>query len=224
MKIVISFGGSIFVRNNFSILPKLTKFLKELQKEHKTAVVVGGGIYARHYINAGKQINLNNDDLDELAIHITRINALLLSKSLNLRNPIPYTESEASEILKNQNLIVMGGTRPGQSTDSVSSKLADLINADILINATDTEGVYDKDPKTHSDARLIPQLTYKEFRNLIKDLPQSPGNYPLFDLEAINIIEEAQIPLYIINGNNLNNINKAINNQNTGTYISSTKQ
>ncbi len=57
----------------------------------------------------------------------------------------------------------MGGTEPAHSTDAVGSILAEFVGADLLINATSVDGLYDKDPKKYQDAKTLPEVTPPRF-------------------------------------------------------------
>ncbi len=222
MNVVISLGGSILVKDNFHNLKNLVEFFKSISNEHRLCIVTGGGKYAREYINAGRLVGLKDYQLDEIAIELTRANAFLLSRALGemADQRIYENEEEARDAFFNSNkIIVMGGTIPGQSTDSVASKLADEINADLLINASDIEGVYNEDPKKNKNAKLYKKLNYNDFREIIKKNPQSPGNYALFDLKAIDIIESNKIKTYMVDGNNVENLKKALKGEYVGTII-----
>ena len=58
--------------------------------------------------------------------------------------------------------VVMGGLKPGITTDAVAALVAERLNADLLVKGTDQEGVYDKDPRKHTDAVKLDHLTFED--------------------------------------------------------------
>ncbi|MCQ5376097.1 MAG: UMP kinase, partial [Methanomassiliicoccales archaeon] len=99
-RIVISMGGSVLVPgdNDAAFIVKFLDLIKELSRDYRLCIVCGGGKIARYYISIGKEMGLSRDDLDELGIMVTRLNAKLLHLSLrDIAAPqIPETAEEAA--------------------------------------------------------------------------------------------------------------------------------
>ena len=93
------------------------------------------------------------------------------------------------------------------------------MNAKILYNLTDVEGVYDSDPDENSDAKLISKMSINELEKLISKFETKAGHYPLFDFTAIQIIKRSRIFVHFINGKNPENLSKAIAGEKVGTII-----
>ena len=55
----------------------------------------------------------------------------------------------------------MGGTEPAHSTDAVGSILAEFVGAELLLNATSVDGLFDKDPNKFPEAQMIEEITQK---------------------------------------------------------------
>ena len=71
---------------------------------------------------------------------------------------IPESIMQAGEQFGGK-IVVMGGTEPGHSTDAVAALVADWVNADILINASNIDFVYDSNPKEKPDAKKIDSMS-----------------------------------------------------------------
>ena len=112
----------------------------------------------------------------------------------------------------------MGGTEPAHSTDAVGSILAEFIGADLLINATSVDGLYDKDPNKYNDAKMYEKITPKEMMKVLNSKEIKAGTYEFFDMTAIQIINRSKIKTCIVNGKYPENILKAINGE-IGTKI-----
>ncbi len=199
-KVVLKLTGSLFDRNAEdikAIAEVLTDALKELEG---LTVVTGGGEAARRYIDAARKIGADQATLDEIGTEVSRINARLLITTLgSLAYPYPPdTLEEAVKASSTGKVVVAGGFQPGQSTNAVASLLAERLSATILINATDVDGIYDKDPKRFSDAKLLKEVTVAELRRMLEGGAIHAGTYELMDPLALKIIERSKIPTRII--------------------------
>ena len=219
--IVLSLGGSIILSNNgdISFLKKLINLLKKLSKKYRLYLVIGGGKTARTYIKIGRDLGLDEKLLDELGIDVTRINAKLLTNLLSVSNEkIPYTTDDAKKI--DENIVIMGGTTPGHSTDMVAAELAEKTKADRLVIATNVDGIYDKDPNKFNDAK---QLKTVKIEDLVKKYGtnwEAAGSNVVVDGPALEIIQRTRTPTLVVNGTKLDQLEKAVDNESfIGTII-----
>ncbi|MCD6483063.1 MAG: UMP kinase [Candidatus Aenigmarchaeota archaeon] len=220
--VVISLGGSVLT--TFLEYPeKLNKFkriIHEISRRYKIVLVVGGGSTARKYINVAKDFTENKSILDKIGIAATELNARFLIALLEDVYPKPIkTTDELLIALQNSNIVVCSGNEPGVSTDWDAALFADAIGAKLLINATRVDGIYDKNPTKNKDARIINRLTYSDFFELMKNQSSEPGNYPLFDLSAIKLLERSKIKLVVVNGLEPDNILKAALGKDVGSIV-----
>jgi uridylate kinase len=221
MKIVVTIGGSILVQNNNSKnFKEYSEIISQLNTEHKLYVVVGGGKPAREYISMARDLGASEALCDDMGIDVTRLNARLLIMALgDLAFPeVPHNFREAMEYSEAGKLIVMGGTEPAHSTDAVGSILAEFVGADLLINATSVDGLYDKDPHKYEDAVMIKEITASNMMDMLSNKDTKAGTYEFFDRTAIGIIKRSNIKTRIVNGKEPENILKAVF-ENIGTTI-----
>ncbi|MCL2891000.1 MAG: UMP kinase, partial [Methanomassiliicoccaceae archaeon] len=145
-KVVVSIGGSVLIPDNddSAYIAALAKVLKEVSKKVRIAVVCGGGKTARYYANTGRKLGGTTEQLDELGIGATRLNAMLLSLALGDDSyySVPLTIGEAAEAFVSGKIVVMGGTGPGHTTDAVATMVAGKIGAERVVNATSVDAVY----------------------------------------------------------------------------------
>jgi uridylate kinase len=219
--IVISIGGSVILSKEADtiFLRNLSNLLMKLSSQYKIFIIVGGGNVARKYIQLGRELNFNEFTLDQIGIDVTRVNAKILINILeNTNKEIPNTTDEALNM--NESIVVMGGTTPGHSTDMVGAELAEKISADLFIIATNVDGIYDKDPNKYDDAKKLMQIKIDE---LIKNHGirwESAGKNTVIDGPALEIIKQARLTTYVVNGKQLDQLEKAITNQSfDGTKI-----
>jgi len=226
MKIVISVGGSLLYKEDnfdYEYAKKFSKFILELSKKHKIILVTGGGKLARKYIELARKSNANEAICDLIGIEATRINAYLLSAIIGKKANfyIPKNFIDAIKEFEKRNIVVMGGTTPGHSTDAVAAILSEYVNADLFINATNVNGIYNKDPKKYKDAKMYKTLNIKKLIDMLKDYSLNAGKYELMDIVAAKIIQRSKIKRCIfLNGKNLKNFRNAINGKKfVGTTI-----
>jgi uridylate kinase len=221
MKIVITIGGSIIIRDhNYKKFMDYAEVLRDLTDEHKIFVVVGGGKTAREYIGIARALGVSEAMCDEVGIEVTRLNAKLLIAALgeHAYPEVPHNFREALQFASSKKIVVMGGTEPAHSTDAVGSILAEFVGADLLINATSVDGLFDKDPNKYSDAKMFNEVKPSKMMDLMSTKDIKAGTYEFFDMTAIQIIKRSSIKTVILNGENANNIKTAINGK-IGTII-----
>jgi uridylate kinase len=213
-KVVVSVGGSVLVpgEDDGRRLADLAHVLREASRDVRVFAVTGGGRIARYYIETGRAVGLPERTLDELGIAATRLNARLLGESLKgAANREPATSyAEAARLARRHRIVLMGGTRPGHTTDRVSVALARFVRADRIVNATSVDGVYTADPKKDPSARRLPRLGFAELVALAGREPWSAGPSIVFDAPAARSLAAARIPMAVVQGRDLEALRNAI--------------
>ena len=221
MKIVITIGGSIIIKDhNYKKFMDYAEVLRDLTDENEIFVVVGGGKTARDYIGIARALGVSEALCDDIGIEVTRLNAKLLIAALGdyAYPEVPQNFREARQFANTKRIVVMGGTEPAHSTDAVGSILAEFVGAELLINATSVNGLYNKDPNKYSDAKMYNEVKPSKMIDLMSTKDIKSGTYEFFDMTAIQIIKRSKIKTIILNGGNANNIKTAINGK-IGTTI-----
>jgi len=225
MKLVIRIGGSV-VASPFN--PELMNAYAELllklkQKGHYVAVVVGGGSLSRELIAIAKAMGLDEAAQDEVAISVSRLTAQLMLLKLEIESPpsVPVTVEDAAKRVEKDGIMVMGGLKPGMTTDTVAALIAERIHADVLVKATDVDGVFNKDPKKHRDASKFAKLRYDELPKILEKKRHEAGIHQVIDPEAINILKKSRVKTVVVNGCKPENVLMAVQGKEVGTVISS---
>ncbi|MGD0817288.1 MAG: UMP kinase [Methanomassiliicoccales archaeon] len=212
--VVVSLGGSVLIpeEDDADHLSNLSRLLKEMSSEHRLLLVCGGGKVARYYITTGRGIGASERELDELGIMTTRINAKLVSLSLGelAADKIPTTVEEAEKASSDGKIVVMGGTVPGHTTDAVSAMLAEKVSAVRIVNGTSVDAAFTADPKKVKDAKRLHTITHAELNLLVNRGMHCAGPSHVFDPLGASIATQANIPIYIINGRNMEEMRAAI--------------
>ena len=223
MKVVISIGGSLLTREtSYKNFKRYANIIQKLSKQNKIIIVCGGGKIAREYIKIGKKAKSSRDVQDFIGIMATHLNASAFYSLLQNAFLVKWKSlKEAGDEVKKyfgKKIIVAAGYNTRHSTDYNAAYFASIVKADLLINATNVDGVYDKDPTKYKDAKKFEFLSYDDFIKILSKLKQSPGEYRLFDLDAAKILKRCRIPLKIIDGRNPKNIERALK-ENIGTLV-----
>ncbi|MCD6428647.1 MAG: UMP kinase [Desulfurococcales archaeon] len=222
-KVVIKITGKLFAPGNEDLIRELANvFSNYVAGGNKLAVVTGGGVTARSYIEMGRKLELNSAVLDLLGIESTRLNALFFASLLGSCGylPIPRSIDEFMRAWATGKVVVLGGLQPGQSTNAVAAAIADIIGADLLINATDVDGVYDKDPKVYPDAHLLKVVTVDELERILAKQESKPGRYELLDKVALNIIRRSRIRTVFINAFKIEHIRRVLSGEkDVGSWV-----
>jgi len=223
MRIVLRIGGSVVASPlNPSLISNYVDLLKDLRKKgHEVAVVVGGGTLAREFIKAAKDIGLDEKAQDEVAISISRLYAQLILRALGKLSceNVPLTVEDALEYLDQGKIVVMGGLKPGMTTDTVAALIAEKANADLLVKATDQEGVYDKDPKKYANAVKLEHLKFKDLSRVLAENKHKAGIHQIIDPEAIKILRRKKVKMVVLNGFKPENVLCAVKSERIGTLI-----
>ena len=221
MKIVITIGGSIIIKDHdYKKFRDYAEVLRNINEENEIFVVVGGGTTARDYIGIARNLGVSEAMCDDIGIEVTRLNAKLLIAALgDYAYPVvPHNFREAMQFASSNRIVVMGGTEPAHSTDAVGSILAEFVGAELLINATSVDGLYNKDPNKYPDAKMFTEVKPSKMMELMSTKDIKAGTYEFFDMTAIQIIKRSGIKTVILNGGDPNNIKTAITGK-IGTII-----
>jgi len=158
--------------------------------------------------------------LDWIGIQATHLNAFTLIAALG-KDAHPVSLKNINEVKKNfkDKILVCGGNVPGSSTGYDAALFAEAIKVDLLIKASDVNGVYSADPDKNPNAKKFDRLTHDEFLKIIEQNPQTPGEYRLFDLKATRLIKKNKIKTIFIDGNDPEEIIRAVEGRHRGTVI-----
>jgi uridylate kinase len=213
-RFLISVGGSLVVPEGIDI-EFVRRFhdtvIARVRDGYSFVLVVGGGKTARNYIDAASKIHtIEDDDRDWLGIHATRMNAHFLRTIFRewahpKINTNPHDLDDFYQV--KEPIIVAGGWRPGFSTDYIAVVLAKYLDFETIINLSNTDGVYDADPKQNPQAKRYDHLSWAEFRTLVGDT-WSPGMNAPFDPVASKLAEEENLTVVVMNGADTPNLER----------------
>lgn len=222
-RFIISLGGSLIVPNEIDIrfLSQFKKIIaSQIKRGKKFILITGGGRTSRRYAQAAKDLgDLNSDDLDWLGIHATRLNGHLLRTVFRkLAHPRIITNPTKFEPAK-EPVIIAAGYLPGWSTDYDAVLLAKKYQSNVILNLSNINYVYDKDPKKYKNTKPIKEISWKAFRKIVGNKWDPSMNAP-FDPVASKFAQKLGLTAVIMNGKNLKNLQNFLSGKNfNGTII-----
>lgn len=214
---VLSLGGSLIVPNegiDIAFLKEFHTFIRNQisSKNRRFFITVGGGSITRHYQQAAQEVrnhDLSDTDADWLGVHATRLNAQLMRAIFqDLADPRVIKHYEI--ILKIQSPVaIAAGWKPGWSTDYCAVTVCQDYGLTQVVNMTNVDRVYDKDPHKYKDAKAITDISWEEYRHMVGDV-WKPGMNAPFDPIASKLAQDLGVTVKIVNGKNLSNLSLAL--------------
>jgi uridylate kinase len=188
------------------------------------ALVVGGGNIFRG-MNAAER-GMERVTGDNIGMLATVMNALALMDSLEKHGMYtrvmsavkieafaePYIRRRAVRHMEKGRLVIFaaGTGNPYFSTDTAASLRAMEIGAELMIKATNVDGVYSKDPKKNPDAEFYKRLTYMDV--LTRELR-------VMDSTSISLLKDNKIPVRVLDLARAGNLLRAVMGEEVGTLI-----
>jgi len=223
MKVIVRVGGSVVGSPlDASIVNRYVTLLKDLKNQgHEVAAVVGGGSLAREFIKVAAYLGLEETKRDWAAIHVSRLFAQLFVLGLGEAGcgTVPVSLDEAEACLKRGKVVVLGGLRPGMTTDTVAALVAERVNADLLVKGSNVDGIYTKDPRKHSDAKKLDKLRFEELAGLFDEKQHKAGINQVIDPEAVKILQRCKLKTVVVDGYDTANLVFAVEGRQVGTVI-----
>lgn len=218
---VVALGGSLLRPEEANArtmwMGQLRQLMVHLEgNDRRIGLVVGGGLPARNGIQLASETVQDPHRLDEVGIAATRLNATILQQVMldigcDVASVVPHTVDHARQLLDQHHIVVMGGTVPGQTTDTVAVKLAAAVHARHCIIATNVSHVHNKDPRRHEDAVAFTDMTLEELGGIVGvGKPLNPGDSAVVDPIAVSVAIDAGLDLAVLDGRDIGRLDKAL--------------
>ena len=223
MKIIVRVGGSVVGSPlNASLINKYVTLLKDFKNQgHEVAAVVGGGSLAREFIKVATCLGLKEARKDWAAIHVSRLFAQLFALGLGdvSCGTVSVTLDEAEACMNKGKIVVMGGLRPGMTTDTVAALVGERVKADLLVKGSNVGGIYTKDPRKFSDAKKLDTLHFEDLGLLFDEKQHKAGINQVIDPEAVRILNKIKLKTIVVDGYDPANLVFAVQGRQVGTVI-----
>lgn len=223
-------GEALMGEQDFGISQDMLQYVSEeiadaQQRGTQVSIVVGGGNIFRGVSSAAQ--SMDRVSADQVGMLATVMNAIAIAENLN-RNNIPATVLSAitigtftetfsrrlalDHLAAGKVVVFAAGTgNPYFTTDTAASLRAIEVGADLLLKATQVDGVYNDDPKTNPAAAKFEQISFDEV------LRQQLG---VMDLTAITLCMENNLPLRVYAMRSKGALGRILDGQTEGTLVS----
>lgn len=222
--IIISLGGSLIVPNKIDVdfLKKFRQLILDfVKKGNRVVIVTGGGKICRKYDAAVKNIfpRVNKVNLDWLGIAVTKLNAEFLRVLFSKLAYERVIGNPTQKVITNKKILFGSGWLPGSSSDKDAVLLAKTFGAKTIVNLTNVDYVYDKNPKKFKDTKPLKNITWSDFKKIV-GVKWDPGaNWP-FDPVAAKLAQNYKLRVIVCNGRKLENFkNILLGKKFVGTMI-----
>ena len=224
-------GEALLGKLEYGVDPQVVAFVAEQVKAVtalgvQVGIVVGGGNIFRG-MAAATATGMDRATADYIGMLATAMNGLALQDALERAgvptrvmtaidmNEVaePYIRRRAVRHLEKGRVVVFvaGTGNPYFTTDTAAALRAVEIGAEVVLKATKVDGVYDKDPVKHADAKRYPAITYGQV--LVDGLR-------VLDAAAVSLCMENDLPIVVFDLDAHENILKAVRGGTVGTLIS----
>ncbi len=212
--IIISLGGSLVAPNDIdvSFLKSFRKSVMKYLDQKRFFIFVGGGKVCRNYQKALLEFGADNKERDWMGIAISKLNAEIVKQVFDNMVFEKVLTDPTKKLNTRRDLAVFAGWKPGWSTDYCSVILAKNMGIKTIINLTNIDYVYDKDPKKFPNAKAFKEITWQDFRKIVGE-KWTPGLSMPFDPRASKMAEILKIKVIMINGAHLDRLENFLNNK-----------
>ena len=228
---VISMGAKSIIDRGRSAVYPLVEELAEANKKYKFVLGVTGGARMRHTLALGLDLGLPTGGLAMIVGAIEEQNALMIYSLMAKHGAVRVPKDHYTDLphyLDNGMMPVLTtnpphhywekpprkGVLPENGSDFGAYMTAEVLGARSMIFIKDQDGLYDKDPAKHKDAKLIPEISAQEL--LERDQDDLIVDYTLIEMLARSRHVKK---IHIVNGLKRGNILKALDGNNAGTII-----
>lgn len=229
---LVSIGGqSIFDRGKDAILPLVAE-IAEAKKHHRMVLGVGGGTRVRHTMSIAVDLGLPVGGMAQLVGAMEELNAIVLNTLLASHGSMPMQRDHFWDLPLYFDAGIVpiaisvppyhfwepppaeGGVLPAHGSDFGLFQLADVLGMRQVIYVKDEDGLYDKDPKKHADARHIARTTLAE-------VLAHPPEENILDEELFAAWRTAKNlrRIVIVNGLKPGQLTRALQGEDVGTVI-----
>lgn len=208
---------------DYDVVRNICKSIKEIANLGvQVGIVVGGG----NFFRGRSSHDMDRTRADHIGMLATVMNSLSIADALeSLDVPVrvqtaiamqaiaePYIRNRAVRHMEKGRVVIFGcGTgNPYFSTDTAAALRAAEIEAEVFFKATNTDGVYDKDPNKFSDAVKYEEVSFSEVLN---------KGLAVMDSTAAALCRDNNIPVLVFNLNDPDNIVRAVCGEKIGTIV-----
>lgn len=229
-RVLLKISGELFGEENgqginFAAFESIAHDLINIRDKTKVelAIVIGGGNIFR---GRNKAKHVDEATADYMGMLATIINGMGLQEALERLGAAtrmmtaievksvaePYIRRKALKHLSRGRIVILtaGTGNPFFTTDSGAALRAAELNCDIILKATNVDGIYSEDPNKNPAAKLLAKITYQE---------AIEKNLNVMDTTAFALCKRQKIPIVVFNIDKLNNLDEILTGHSFGTLV-----
>ena len=249
-RVIVKIGSNVLTENNglnLNVIRSITRQIARLIENGREVILVSSGAMAsgvkkiglskrpeeipkRQAVSAVGQASLIREYEKAFSRYHKKVAQILLTSEdlsnrkryLNARNTLYTLLSWQVVPVINENDTVSVEEIKFGDNDNLAAMITLLMEADMLINLTDIEGLFNKDPRTHHDAELIPMVTAitKSTEQYASEIPGSLGTGGMISkIRAARKVNAAGVPMVIAKGDRQNILARLFSGQTHGTFF-----
>ncbi len=220
-------GEALAAGQGFGVDPqRVAEIAGEIAAVQKLGVEIGIVVGGGNFFRGTQTHDIDRVQADQMGMLATVINALALQAAIEkcgvptrVMSAIemhqvaePFIRRRAIRHLEKGRIVIFGaGTgNPYFSTDTAAALRAKEIFAEVILKATKVDGVYDADPMTNPQAKLLPQISFMDV--LTRGLK-------VMDATAISLSQENAVPIVVFNLNKAGNIQRVVMGEKVGSLV-----
>ncbi len=229
-RILLKLSGEVLAGERGGIDPAvLARIAGEVAEVRKlnvdVGIVLGGGNFFRG--SAATSLGMERVSADYMGMLATVINALAMQDALEQKNVVtrvmsaiamnaicePFITRRANRHLEKGRVVIFacGTGNPYFTTDTAAALRAKEISAEVILKGTKVDGIYDKDPIKHPDAKMYSSVAYIDVLKL---------KLQVMDATAISLCMEEKLPIKVFNIITQGNIPRIVSGENIGSLVS----
>ncbi|MBI5701604.1 UMP kinase [Candidatus Saganbacteria bacterium] len=220
------FGGKLKYGLDHETLENIAHEIEKVRRHNiQIAIVVGGGNIFRGL--TGSASGMDRATGDYMGMLATVINALAMQDALErigvyarvmtaieMRQIAePFIRRRALRHMEKGRVVILaaGTGNPYFSTDTTAALRAAELDSDVIIKATKVDGIYDKDPMLHTEAKKFSKISYMDVLN---------KGLKVMDSTAASLCMDNNIPIIVLDLMKKGNVSKAAVGKKVGTLVS----
>lgn len=228
-RIMLKLSGEVFAgTSEYGIdkpaLDEIARQVAEVSHITEVVVVVGGGNIWRY--RDTKESGIERTVSDAMGMLATIMNSVALQSALEAHGcetrvlsavDIPqlaeaFIKRRALRHLEKKRIVICGGGtgNPYFTTDSAAALRALELSCDVLLKATNVDGIYDKDPRKNKNAKMFDKLSYQQALE---------SRLQVMDQAAFSLCQDQKLPIVVFNFFKKGNLLRAAKGEKIGTFV-----
>ncbi len=205
-----------------SVLSRIAKEIKDISAKYEICIVIGGGNFCRGASSKkadrvladyhGMEATLKNCKALKKELRKNKVSSFLFNALAKNKLSEPNMKTKVLNKIAKGNVVLFGGGTgiPFFTTDTTAAVRACEMECDLVLKATNVDGVYSSDPDKNKKAKRFDKMTYHDVLS---------HELKVMDLSAITLLKENKTPLKVFSLEKKGNLKKVLNDKGLFTLV-----